>query len=124
MNSNKPYSRVERVEKQILDILSNILLKNISLTELGFVTFTQVKMAPDLRSAKVFYSVLNPIISYEEINVKINKMQKAFKKYMSPQLNLKSTPIIQFYHDERFTYGEKIDKLFKEKKIFSKVTKE
>ena len=117
MNSNKPYSRVERVEKQILDILSNILLKNISLTELGFVTFTQVKMAPDLRSAKVFYSVLNPTITYEKINAEINKKQKAFKKYMSPQLSLKSTPIIQFYHDERFTYGEKIDKLFKEKNL-------
>ena len=117
MNSNKPYSRVERVEKQILDILSNILLKNISLTELGFVTFTHVKMAPDLRSAKVFYSVLNPMFTYEKINIEINKRQKAFKKYMSPQLSLKSTPIIKFYHDERFIYSEKIDKLFKEKKI-------
>ena len=114
MNSNKPYNRVERVEKQVLDILSNILLKNINLSKLGFVTLTEVRMTPDLKSAKVFYSVLNQKIPNDELNVELNKRQKAFKKYMGPQLHLKSTPSIRFYHDERFTYGERINKLFKD----------
>tara|TARA_B100000073_G_scaffold181756_2_gene150277 strand:+ start:276 stop:629 length:354 start_codon:yes stop_codon:yes gene_type:complete len=117
LNTNKPYSRVERVEKQVLDILSNILLKDINLSKLGFITFTEVKMAKDLKSAKVFYSVLNQNISDDQLNIEMNKRQKAFKKYMSPQLHLKSTPSIRFFHDEKYTYGEKIDRLFKEKNL-------
>ena len=45
----------------------------------------------------------------------MNKKQKAFKKYMSPQLSLRYTPDIQFYLDETLAYSEKIDSLLKKK---------
>ncbi len=117
MNSNKPYSRSERVGKQILDILSEILLKNIDLSYLGFVTFTNVKISNDLKSAKVFYSVLNQKLPDVDLNIEINKKQKAFKKFMGPEINIKSTPSIRFYLDESLTYAEKINKLFKDSGI-------
>ena len=60
MKSIKPYKRVDRVGKQILDVLANILIKEIDFTYLGFVSFNKVVIAPDLKSAKVFYTVLNP----------------------------------------------------------------
>ena len=113
MNSNKPYNRVDRINRQILDILSDILIKYIDLSHLGFVTFTSVDVAPDLRSAKVFYSVLSGKLSVSKIEIEMNKKQKAFKKYMSPQLSLRYTPDIQFYLDETLAYSEKIDSLLK-----------
>ncbi len=116
MNSNKPYSRVERVSKQILDILSSILMKNIDLSYLGFITFINVDIAPDLKSAKVFYSVLSPKMSNSKIDIEINKKQKAFKKYMGPQLQLRNTPDIRFYFDETLVYSEKIERLLKDPK--------
>ena len=115
MNSNKPYNRVERINRQILDILSDILIKYIDLSHLGFITFTSVDVAPDLRSAKVFYSVLSGKLSVSKIEIEMNKKQKAFKKYMSPQLSLRYTPDIQFYLDETLAYSEKIDSLLKKK---------
>ena len=113
MNSNKPYNRVDRINRQILDILSDILIKYIDLSHLGFITFTSVDVAPDLRSAKVFYSVLSGNLSVAKIGVEINKKQKAFKKYMSPELHLKHIPDLRFFIDESFTYGDKINKLLK-----------
>ena len=113
MNSNKPYNRVDRINRQILDILSDILIKYIDLSHLGFITFTSVDVAPDLRSAKVFYSVLSGKLSVSKIEIEMNKKQKAFKKYMSPQLSLRYTPDIQFYLDETLAYSEKIDILLK-----------
>ncbi len=113
MNSNKPYKRVERINRQILDILSDILIKNIDLSYIGFITFTSVDVAPDLRTAKVFYSVLSGKLSNSKIEVEINKKQKAFKKFMSPQLSLRYTPDIRFVLDETLAYSEKIDKLLK-----------
>ena len=113
MNSNKPYNRVDRINSQILDILSDILVKHIDLSHLGFITFTGVDVAPDLRSAKVFYSILYENLSVSKIEVEMNKKQKAFKKYMSPQLSMRYTPDIQFYLDETLAYSEKIDSLLK-----------
>ena len=115
MKSKKPYSRVERVNKQILDILSGILTKNVDLSFLGFVTFTNVDIAPDFKSAKIFYSILNPRFSNEKVNIEINKKRKAFKKYMSPQLHLKNIPDLRFYMDNSLEYGENIERLLKTK---------
>ena len=114
MNSNKPYKRVDRINRQILDILSDILIKDIDLSYLGFITFTNVDVAPDLRTAKVFYSVLNGKLPDSKVEVEINKKQKAFKKFMSPQLSLRYTPDIRFVLDETLAYSEKIDNLLKE----------
>ena len=111
MTSTKPYSRSERVEKQILEIISSIAIKNIDLSDLGFITFTSVDISPDLKNAKIFYSVLNQKLSDHEIDIQINKKQKAFKKFLSPELHLRSTPKIQFYNDKKFLYQENIDKL-------------
>ena len=114
MNSNKPYKRVHRINRQILDILSDILIKNIDLSHLGFITFTSVDVAPDLRTAKVFYSVLSRKLSVSKVDVEINKKQKAFKKFMSPKLSLRYTPDIRFILDETLAYSEKIDNLLKD----------
>jgi len=46
--------------------------------------------------------------------VEINKKQKAFKKFMSPQLSLRYTPDIRFILDETLAYSEKIDNLLKD----------
>ena len=114
MNSNKPYKRVDRINRQILDILSDILIKNIDLSYIGFITFTSVDVAPDLRTAKVFYSVLSGKLPDSKVDVEINKKQKAFKKFMSPQLSLRYTPDIRFILDETLAYSEKIDNLLKD----------
>ena len=114
MNSNKPYKRVDRINRQILNILSDILIKNINLSHLGFITFTSVDVAPDLRTAKVFYSVLSGKLPESKVDIEINKKQKAFKKFMSPQLSLRYTPDIRFILDETLAYSEKIDNLLKD----------
>ena len=114
MTSNKPYSRSERVEKQILEIISSIAIKNIDLSSLGFITFTDVDISPDLKNAKIFFSVLNQKLPDDELEIKINRMQKAFKKFLSPELHLRTPPKIQFVNDKKLSFQEKISDLLKD----------
>ena len=114
MTSNKPYTRSERVEKQLLDIISSIALKNIDLSSLGFVTFTDVDISPDLKNAKIFFSVLNQKLPDDKLEIEINRKQKAFKKFLSPELHLRTTPNIKFVIDNKLSYQEKIDSLLKD----------
>ena len=111
MTSNKPYTRSERVEKQLLDIISSIALKNIDLSYLGFITFTNVDISPDLKNAKIFFSVLNQKLPDDKLEIEINRKQKAFKKFLSPELHLRTTPSIHFVNDKKLSYQEKIDSL-------------
>lgn len=112
MKPQRPYKRTDRVGNQILSILGEILIKYIDLSHVGFVTFTHVDVAPDLRTAKVFYSILNPKVDLEKARITINQKRKAFKKFMSPELTIKHTPDLKFYHDDSMEYGEKMDRLF------------
>ena len=113
MDHNKPYDRIERVNNQIHDILGGILHRNIDLNHLGFITFTKIAVSRDLKMAKVFYSVLNPTMSIEKINVEINKHRKPFKKYMGPELSMKHTPDLKFYYDDTIEYTEYVSSLMK-----------
>ena len=114
MITNKPYKRSERVGKELLDIISSIALKNIDLSSLGFITFTDVDISPDLKNAKIFFSVLDQKLSDDKLEIEINKKQKAFKKFLSPELQLRTTPSIQFVNDKKLSYQEKIDSLLKD----------
>ena len=114
MTSNKPYNRSERVEKQLLEIISSIAIKNIDLSSLGFITFTDVDISPDLKNAKIFFSALNQKLPDDELEIEINRKKKAFKKFLSPELHLRTTPKIQFVNDKKLSYQEKIDSLLKD----------
>ena len=113
MDHNKPYDRIERVNNQIHDILGGILNRDIDLNYLGFITFTKINVSRDLRLAKVFYSVINPTMSIEKINIEINKHRKPFRKYMGPQISMKHTPDLRFYYDDTFEYAEYVSSLMK-----------
>ena len=114
MHQQLPFKRTDRVGQQIKSILGDIALKYISLKHLGFVTFTSVDVSNDLRNAKVFFSVLNPKIKIESIENEMNKLRKAFRKYLGSQLNTKNTPELKFYIDDSHKYTKEIDKLIKE----------
>ncbi len=114
MYQELPFKRTDRVGQQIKSILGDIVLKHISLNHIGFVTFRSVDVSADLRNAKVFYSVLNPKIKIELIENEMNKLRKAFRKYLGLQLNTKNTPELKFYIDESHKFTEEMDQLFKD----------
>ena len=122
MTFNKPYTRSERVEKQLLDIISSIALKNIDLSSLGFITFTDVDISPDLKNAKIFFSVLNQKLPDDKLEIEINRKQKAFKKFLSPELHLRITPNIKFVNDKKLSFQEKIDGLLKDTTLDKKIS--
>ena len=111
MDHNKPYDRIDRVNNQILEILGSILIKNIDLSHLGFVTFTKVDVSRDLRLAKIYYSVLNQKFSKDNLNIELNKLRKPFKKFLGPELRIKNTPDLRFYFDETYEYTEYVSSL-------------
>ena len=65
--------------------------------------------------AKILEKTWCPIrIIDKQIEIQINKKQKAFKKFLGNELNLKTIPNIHFYPDDTLAYTEKINHLIKD----------
>ena len=113
MKPSKPYKRVDRVNKQILDILANILIKDFDFSNLGFISLTSVDVSPDFKSAKVYFSVLGPKLSVDQIVIAINNKRKNIKMHMASKLLLKNIPDLLFYYDDAVDKQKKIESLLK-----------
>ncbi|HJL75318.1 MAG TPA: 30S ribosome-binding factor RbfA [Candidatus Marinimicrobia bacterium] len=113
MTNEKPYKRTERVSLQIQQILGEITTKHIDISHLGFITFTRVEISPDLRHSKVFYSVLNENMSVDDINIELNNLAKAFRKYLGHEIRLKNIPDLKFFQDKSIKHEEHMQSIFK-----------
>ena len=117
MKPRRPYKRTDRVGEQILEIVTDTAAKHIDLNNLGFITFTGIYVSPDLRSAKIFFSALNPIDDVQIIEKKINSMSKGFKKYLGMEMRIKNIPDLRFIYDLSLNYTEKMSQVIESLEI-------
>lgn len=117
MKPRRPYKRTDRVGEQILEIVTDTAAKHIDLNNLGFITFTGIYVSPDLRSAKIFFSALNPIDDVQIIEKKINSMSKGFKKYLGMEMRIKNIPDLRFIYDQSLNYTEKMSQVIESLEI-------
>ena len=111
MKPQRPYKRSTRVGEQILKIVTDTAAKHIDLNYLGFITFTGIDISPDLRFAKIYFSVLNPTDNSQNIEYKINDISKRFKKYLGLEMRIKNIPDLRFIYDKSTDYAEKMNQM-------------
>ena len=111
MKPQRPYKRSTRVGEQILEIVTDTAAKHIDLNYLGFITFTGIDISPDLRFAKIYFSVLNPTDNFQNIEFKINGISKRFKKYLGLEMRIKNIPDLRFIYDKSTDYAEKMNQI-------------
>jgi ribosome-binding factor A len=108
-----PYKRSQRVGDLIREEVADIIMYRLKDPRIGFVTVTGVDMAPDMKSAKVYVSVLKE--EDRELTLEILNSSKSFmRSLLSKRLRMKFIPTIEFRFDTSIEYGYKIDKLLKE----------
>jgi len=111
LKPQRPYKRSTRVGEQILEIVTDTAAKHIDLNYLGFITFTGIDISPDLRFAKIYFSVLNPTDNSQNIEYKINDISKRFKKYLGLEMRIKNIPDLRFVYDQSLNYTEKMNQM-------------
>lgn len=107
------YSRADRVAGLIQAVLSDIFQKNVADPRLRMTTITGVKMSPDLKSARIYYTTSG---GKDKISAATQALQCAhgyIKKKLARQLDLRYIPELKFFHDESFDYGARIEELIK-----------
>jgi len=105
--------RVGEMIKQALGMLfirDEAKLPNLSTKE---VTVTEVRMSPDLKTAKIFVMPLGGK-NAEEIIEKLKEFSFVIRKVLSKKIVMKFLPKLYFVKDNSFDYAEKIENLIKQ----------
>ena len=105
--------RVGEMIKQALGMLfirEEAKLPNISTKE---ITVTEVRMSPDLKTAKIFVMPLGGKNS-KEIIEKLKEFSFVIRKVLSKKIIMKFLPKLYFVKDDSFDYAEKIENLIKQ----------
>ena len=77
------------------------------------ITVTEVRMSPDLKTAKAFVLPLGGKDSQEAID-KLKEFSFVIRKTLSKKISMKFLPKLLFVKDESFDYAEKIENLIKQ----------
>ena len=105
--------RVGEMIKQALGMLfirDEAKLLNLSTKE---ITVTEVRMSPDLKTAKIFVIPLGGK-NAEEIIEKLKEFSFVIRKVLSKKIVMKFLPKLYFVKDNSFDYAEKIENLIKQ----------
>ena len=105
--------RVGEMIKQALGMIflrGEAKLPNVETRE---ITVTEVRMSPDLKTAKVFVMPLGGKNSQEIID-QLKEFSFIIRKALSKKITMKFLPKILIVKDESFDYAEKIENLIKQ----------
>ncbi len=107
----RSFKRSDRVGGLIQKTLSQILQKKIKDPRLETIMISAVRMTPDLKLARIYFTVFGSGTSKESAYEGLKKARGFVKRSLAQRLNLRYMPELEFFYDESFDYGERIDRL-------------
>jgi ribosome-binding factor A len=104
--------RMRRVNASLRELLSEAVLE-LKDPRIGFVTITGVETSPDLRTARVFVSVL-PEKKLDATLAGLSAAHGVLQARVARELRLKRTPQLAFEYDPSVERGVRMSKLIDE----------
>ena len=77
------------------------------------ITVTEVRMSPDLKTAKIFVMPLGGKEA-DDVVTKLKEFSFVIRKVLSKKIVMKFLPKLYFVKDDSFDYAEKIENLIKQ----------
>ena len=110
------HKRADRVADLILKELAEVLVRRVKDPRLADITLTKVDVSPDLRNAKVYYSLLGDDQKKDEVAGGLESARGFVKRELGKRLHLRRIPDIAFYFDDSLEHGSHIEQLLTELK--------
>ena len=104
-----------RVGELVKQNLGQLFIRNeakIPQLNSKLITVTEVRMTPDLKTARVYVIPLGGVEISETVKI-LTEYSHLVRKALSKRLDLKFLPKLTFVEDNSFEYAEKIEKIIK-----------
>lgn len=106
--------RMEKVNNQMRREISTIIQQELSDPRMAFITVTHVDVSPDLKNAKVYFSVLGDSNNIKDAGLVLNNARGLIRHMVSQRIQIRHTPEIHFVHDQSISINAKIEETIKE----------
>ncbi|MCC6745395.1 MAG: 30S ribosome-binding factor RbfA [Acidobacteria bacterium] len=106
--------RGDRLAEQIREEVSQIVGYELRDERVGFATVTDVRMMPDLSSARVYVSLLGDAAEQTSGLAALNRAAGYVRKQLAPRIRTKRVPALIFELDDLLERGSRIENLLKE----------
>ena len=115
-SSQRPFSQRQlRVGELVKQNLGELFIRNeakIPSINSKLVTVTEVRMTPDLKTARVYVIPLGGIDTKETVRI-LTEHSHLVRRALSKRLDIKFLPKLTFIEDNSFEYAEKIEKIIR-----------
>jgi ribosome-binding factor A len=108
------HNRPERVAHMVQQLLAELFVRGMRDPRLGLVTITGVKMSPDLREARVYWTVHGDAEQRKHTAKGLANARAYLRRACANELKLRVTPDLHFTYDEAIDRGERIEQLIRE----------
>lgn len=106
--------RKDKVQEAVRKEVSEILQNELKDPRMGFVTVTSVDMSPDLRYAKIFYSVLGTEENKKRSKEALESARGFIRKLVAERVKMRFAPELMFKLDESGEYSIRIEEVLNE----------
>jgi ribosome-binding factor A len=106
---------MRRINEVLREVIGAAIATELSDPRIGFVTVTSVETSPDLRSAKVYVSVLGEEAAREEALAGLHSSHGVLQSKIAAETRMKRTPTLTFRYDATVEQGMRISRLLEEK---------
>lgn len=105
-----PSDRMRRINEVLREVIGEAV-SELSDPRIGFVTITAVETSPDLRSARVFYSVLGDASARKDAEAGLKSASGVIQARVARETRMKRTPTLSFLYDDTIEKGVRISRL-------------
>ena len=107
--TNKAFPRSRRIAQQIQQHLSELIRRELRDPRLGMVTITEVRVASDLGSAKVYFSVLGA--QPQQAQEILEAAAPLLRGPLGRALGIRHSPELRFVQEELIESGARLSAL-------------
>ena len=106
--------RAQRVAETIHKEISSLLIKGLKDPRIGFVTITAVDVTPDLRQARVYYTLMGSQDERAQTQAGLDSCSSYIRQQLGRHLRMRYIPEVRFEYDASFDYGQRIEQLLRD----------
>ena len=106
--------RMRRINEVLREVVGAAIASDLSDPRIGFVTVTSVETSPDLRTAKVYVSVLGDEGEREDTLGALRSSHGVIQSRIAAETRMKRTPTLSFHYDPTVETGMRISELLDE----------
>jgi ribosome-binding factor A len=105
---------MRRVDEAVRQVIADALAAELKDPRVGFVTVTDVTTTPDLRTARVYVSVLGDAEAREASLDGLRHAHGYLQGRLASELHLRRTPTLEFLYDSTTDRAQRVEGLLRD----------